>query len=216
VPDSSRTTYLAQRASTLSENSALSFSASTPLSAAESTLSDSLAVLLSSYTVSERSAHSFPPTKFFHDWSLDTIAATPLYSLVSSMPKGGALHLHSGSSGSTDWIVNEGILLDGVHVYMRDSPLEDTCITANTAIPAPCDAPGAQALLPGTIAFFPNSTAVTPGFKPGAEADPVELRSLLTSNAGLKEADSELAWGYFNDVFTRINPIMCFRPFYRV
>jgi hypothetical protein len=36
------------------------------------------------------------------------------FQFLSSMPKGAVLHIHSGSSGSVDWLVNEGLSMEGV------------------------------------------------------------------------------------------------------
>lgn len=58
-----------------------------------------------------------PPTplkQFFYQWQgRDDVVNDPTFLFLQSMPKGGVLHVHSGSSGDVDWLVNEGLSMDG-------------------------------------------------------------------------------------------------------
>ena len=47
----------------------------------------------------------------------DTICKNPLYLALRSMPMGGVLHLHVGSSTSTDWVVKVAVQFPGRLVY---------------------------------------------------------------------------------------------------
>ena len=209
-------TYMDLRADTLNANIALSFAATTTLTTTEDKVSQYLADQLTDYVITQRTAHTFAATTFFHEWDLVSIASSPLYTAIQAMPKGGALHLHSGSSGATQWIVgdtNMGILMDGCYVYWGEES-EKLCVNAMTGDMLPCDQPGSQKLLKGTIAFYTGNTTVPDGFVRGSQAMRDDLFDTITSNASLKAMDSAQAWTYFNAVFARINPAMSYRPFY--
>lgn len=197
--ESSLVDYMTLRDATLQANEDMSFSRNTKLNAEEEKASSYIQQLLTTYTKQQRDDHSFPPTTFFHSWDLDAITQTPLYNIIASMPKGGATHLHSGSSGSTNWIVDEGITLPHCYVYWPSSGQDD----------------GDQ--LAGTIAFYPpsaNVTAPPPGYLPASTVPKDELLQKLTSNNDLKNMDSSTAWSYFSGVFARTGPAMSYVPFY--
>jgi len=143
---SSLSSYLTLRSLTLQQNTALSFSHSTTLNPEETTASTHINSLLQTYIKESRASHNFPPTTFFHEWNITGITESPLYDVVERMPKGGALHLHSGSSGSTQWIVDEGVLLPDCYVYWGEED-DSLCIDGMTGEVRGCEEPNAQKLL---------------------------------------------------------------------
>jgi adenosine deaminase CECR1 len=191
----------------------MSFEAVTPMTAAEQKVSDYLTEQLAEYSTTARAAHAFPPTQFFYDWDMDSIKSSFLYKVVEAMPKGGALHLHSGSSGSTDWIIDEGIKMDGGHVFW-DEDDASRCIVPIGGAECACDEPGSLPMTKGMISFYPGNATAPAGFVPASAVPASELRELLTSNGSLKDMDSDDAWRYFDKVFLRGNSAMAYRPFY--
>ena len=138
------------------------------------------------------------------------------------MPKGAALHLHSGSSGSTDWIVDEGIDVEGCYIYMGVEN-KDRCLSP-FGVEIDCS-PGASYFAEGMIAFYDKNVteSIPEGFLPtnvlieqfGSTNLRARLRSLITSNKSLKDMDSSLAWDYFDKIFLRIGIAMNYKPFYK-
>ena len=172
-----------------------------PLSAKELELNTKLLAARDEYIRRTKGDHSFEPHHYFYSWDLDELhnSEDNLFGLISSLPKGGALHLHSGSSGSVDWILDEGLLMDGCYVYYAD---DDTtrCIEPVGGQEVPCGQSGTAApMLKGTIAFYTNGTEPR-GFTSArdligaTDSFKSELRALLTSNGSLEAGDSAQAW----------------------
>lgn len=141
------------------------------------------------------------------------------------MPKGGALHLHSGSSGSVDWVVEEGIWAEGGMVFWGEDETV-RCLEQPFNVEVKCGEGGGGEvpLLKGMLAFFNNTDSAPEGFRlpgdlrreEGGEGVEFkkELRSLLVSDASLKGMDSGEAWEFFNKIFVRVGPAMAYRKFY--
>jgi len=128
------------------------------------------------------------------------LSLEPTFQFLDGLPKGGNLHCHSSSSGSVDWLLSEGLAMEGCYVYWTDQ--QD-----------PKAAP-----LKGTIAFF-NEGDVPVGYSPASvlvsqAGFTEELRGLITSNTKVADLDSYGAWDVFSGVFARIGGIMEHRPFY--
>ncbi|GMI12835.1 hypothetical protein TrVE_jg968 [Triparma verrucosa] len=224
---SSKAEYLELRQDILDKVSGMAFDGSMSLTQIEATLDEKLRNARDDYIRTARHAHTFEPHKYFYEWDLEELHGSQLWKVMSSLPKGSALHLHSGSSGSVDWIVEEGIYMDGGHVYWEDDDLT-RCIEPIGGQEVECGSSGTAApLIKGTMAFYPSNVTVPKGFYCAKSLDSSssssrdsgsdfrkQLRSLLTSNESLKDMDSSQAWEFFNKIFVRVGPVMSFRPFY--
>ena len=173
--------YEKERSLLIKQNDEISFSSSIELSDEETRVNDIFSEARDRFIIT--SSHDNTANMFFHDWP-STYLSSEIYNMISTMPKGGALHLHSGSSGSVDWIVEIGIEMDDCFIYWGvDDP--SRCLNPTTGSEQNC--PGLP-LLKGTLGFFPNGEP-PPGFqKPNGDIKK-ELRSYLTSNSSLKDMD---------------------------
>lgn len=190
-----RSEYVAMRQSLMARNEDRAFDASITLSAAEELVDQQLVAMRDEYVVRTKADGSFAPATYFHKWNLTSVRAEPLFEFLEKLPKGGNLHLHSGSFGSIDWVLTEGLAMEGCHVFWREDNDE---------------------YLKGTFGFW--RTEAPRGFEPcdGVLArEPAfrrQLRSLLTSNESLADVDSTRAWYAFNHIFQRLGPGMSHRP----
>jgi hypothetical protein len=61
--------------------------------------------------------------QFFYDWQdRDDVINDQTFHFLHAMPKGGVLHIHAGASGSLDWLLNQGLYMQGeliAPVYSR-------------------------------------------------------------------------------------------------
>ena len=192
---SSKAEYLELRQDILDKVSGMAFDGSMSLTQIEATLDEKLRNARDDYIRTARHAHTFEPHKYFYEWDLEELHGSLLWKVMSSLPKGSALHLHSGSSGSVDWIVEEGIYMDGGHVYWEDDDLT-RCIEPIGGREVECGSSGTAApLIKGTMAFYPSNVTVPKGFYCAKSLDSSssssrdsgsdfrkQLRSLLTSN----------------------------------
>ena len=214
--------YMERRAEVMAQGEEMSFDAGTTLTPDEKLLDALWVERMTEYIGRGREDHSFEPVKFWYEWDHGKVQGSELWDFVRTMPKGGALHLHSGSSGSVDWVVEEGIWGEGGHVFWGGDETS-RCLEQPFNIEVPCGEGGGGEvpLLKGMLAFF-NTTALVPeGFKTPAQIEKEdgagfkeELRSLLVSGESLKEMDSGQAWEFFNKIFVRVGPAMSYKGFY--
>jgi adenosine deaminase CECR1 len=144
---------------------------------------------------------SYAPEKYFHTWNLTEIRSEQTFQFLDGLPKGANLHTHSGSTGSVDWLLTEGLAMEGCYVYWPKKEDQEK------------DKP-----MKGTIAFFKEDN-VPEGYLPASalmsqNGFTEELRSYITSTKDIADMDSTGAWKVFGGVFVRIGPAMAHRPFY--
>ena len=122
--------YLAEREAFIELNSEVSGTYATlPLTPAEERVNSHLVSERDAFVIDNTEASTFPPQQFFYEWQhRDDVLNSNVWSLLESMPKGAALHLHTGSCGPTDWLISEGLSMDGAFVYWgEDQP--DVCLS---------------------------------------------------------------------------------------
>jgi adenosine deaminase CECR1 len=192
--------YDAARQSLLSANDAKSFDVSTTLTPLEQQVDAQLVSMRDAYIRKSKGDGTYAPEKYFHTWNLTEIRSEPTFQFLDGLPKGGNLHTHSGSTGSVDWLLTEGLAMEGCFVHWPDEEDPESKIKK------------------GTIAFFKEDN-VPEGYSPASElvgrnGFTEELRSYITSTKDIADMDSSGAWKVFNGVFERIGPAMAHRPFY--
>ena len=193
--------YMSQRANLIKKNDKRSFASSEQLNQREQQVDNLLIKYRDEFSWSP--GENFIGNQFFHDWDKSYLDSK-LFKMLKPMPKGGALHLHSGSSGDVDWIVEVGMFIEGCFVYWPNEGDSGT-------------------ILKGAINFFPTSLpppeetgwATVQSLVAGSASFQEELKGLITSNGSLKTMDSGDAWSYFSDVFVRIGGAMNYLPFYK-
>jgi len=139
------------------------------------------------YIAEHIASHDFPPRQFFYEWQgRGDVLDDPTFALLRAMPKGANLHLHSGSSGSVDWLVDEGLSLDGAYVFWGDDAPDGTCISSLGGQVFPCDDANSTLfpLLHGTVAFY---DAAAPAGGPNAVPAGLAFQSV----AALRAADPD-------------------------
>lgn len=200
VPKNTHDYHMA-RQSLIFQNSAKSFDSSTELTPLEQEVDKKLVSMRDAYITQSKKDGTFAPETYFHTWDLDKIRSDPTFQFLDGLPKGGNLHTHSESSGSVDWLITEGLAMEGAHVYWPDAPSTST-----------------EKARKGTIAFYKEGDAPA-GYLPAAslvsqEGFAAELRGLLTSNEKCLDTDSGGAWKVFQGIFGRLGPAMSHRPLY--
>mmetsp|Transcript_29171 Transcript_29171/g.67790 ORF Transcript_29171/g.67790 Transcript_29171/m.67790 type:complete len:544 (+) Transcript_29171:158-1789(+) len=216
--------YLAEREAFIELNSEVSGTYATlPLTPAEERVNSHLVSERDAFVIDNTEASTFPPQQFFYEWQhRDDVLNSSVWSLLESMPKGAALHLHTGSCGPTDWLISEGLSMDGAFVYWgEDQP--DVCLSNLGGYPLACNStsPNLTPLFKGTIMFYNESAAegVAPsGFRsvralraaiPDFDA---QLRALLVSDSTYEDMTSLQAWDNFMPIFSRVGGFHAYKP----
>jgi len=106
------------------------------------------------------------------------------------------LHAHMDSCGSVDWVLNEGLAMEGCHVFWQDDT--DEYLKGSFGFWRPENAPQGFDSCEELIDHVP-------GFRS-------QLRSLWTSGESLADADTARAWDAFNAIFQRLGKGMVHRP----
>lgn len=189
---------------------------------------------LNDWFISERNAYinyhviqaqDFPPQQFFYEWQdREDVVDGSIYKFLHSMPKGGVLHIHSGSSGSVDWLVNVGLSIPGCYIYWGDDQ-SDVCLgLGGQIIDCDADVRTNYALQHGMIEFYDPSVE---GRGPPEGYDfrttsqlmtdlgddfNTTMRGLLSVGSELKEYTSREAWSAFQPLFARVSGFMSYRP----
>jgi len=194
-----RSAYDKARQKLVDANRARSFDFNTELTPLEQEVDAILVSMRDTYIRDSKLQGKYAPERYFHTWNLTDISSEPTFQFLDGLPKGGNLHSHSGSSGSTDWLLTEGLAMEGCYVCW---PTEGDC----------------GGSLKGTIAFFKDDS-VPAGFIASSmlvsqNGFTNELRSFITSDARVEKLDSTGAWQVFSGVFRRTGPAMGHRPFY--
>jgi len=217
--------YGEMRSKLSDENLQTAFDANTTLSPVEQTVDSLLRSWRDAYVNKSKARGTFAPSHFFYTWNFTEVRNDRVFKFIDSMPKGANLHIHTGSTGSTDWLLTEGINMAGCYVFWSDDD-RSRCINPVggrvTKLPDSsrgCDATTqGQPLLRGALAFY-RAGAEPPGFvscrAAASQAGFREsLRRLLTANKSLAALDSNHSWKVFNDIFSRLGPAMAYRPLF--
>lgn len=209
--------YNAARRQLMEDNAALSFDAGTELTVIEETMDARLASLRNSYVERTKADGSFAPSRYFHEWNLTEVRSDPVFQFLDGLPKGANLHLHSGSLGSLDWVLTEGMAMEGCHVFWGDES-DTQCINATGGSVFYCPNGARAKLLRGTLAFY-RAGASPPGFEPcaalvdGQVGFRQALGSMLSTGRANAGEDSGQTWQTMDRVFSRLGPANKYRPF---
>mmetsp|Transcript_21164 Transcript_21164/g.25018 ORF Transcript_21164/g.25018 Transcript_21164/m.25018 type:complete len:572 (-) Transcript_21164:39-1754(-) len=167
----------------------------------------------------------FAAQQFFYEWqNREDVVDGSIFKFLHSMPKGGVLHIHSGSSGSADWIVNEGLSIEGCYIYWGDDQ-PDVCIgLGGQIVDCDSDVRTKNTLHHGMIQFYdptiegrepPNGydfrTTSQLMSELGNDFNST-IRNLITVDGALKNYTSREAWSAFQPLFVRISGFMGYRP----
>lgn len=135
----------------------------------------------------------YPPNQNFADVRA-AIENTMLFKILMRMPKGGMLHLHAGSTGDADWLIQQAIK-ENVYVYMKE------------------DGP----ILKGTMKFFLREKPLD-GFQRIQDLIKndshflFQMNEWITMNA--KDGETPNPWNKFRDCFDRIDDLLYYLPFF--
>ena len=186
---------------------------------------------INNYRAEARSNDRFLPSLYFPR-VIKEMEKNKLFTILNDMPKGGNLHLHSGSQGDVWWIIKKGIYITETSINKNNKGA--TCVVAleTTSTILDVAALGIESpILEGTIKFVQNtkindargqgfmtiSEAIT---KKGSKANfdswlynelcPAAKGYLNTS--GLPWTTAQ-AWKAFQNVFVKLG-VMSYAPFY--
>lgn len=111
--------FLEERTQLVKEDSALYFSANVRLNTDEKRLNQLLKSIQRKQLDQYQAEHFFPPARDFYQ-SKKHIEENLLFKIIRTMPKGGALHMHSLAMGRADWVVKKAMELPEMYVYWGD------------------------------------------------------------------------------------------------
>lgn len=191
-----KTSYLQKRNELVMADKRLSFSAGVILSEEEKQLDLILSQLQREKIEIYKAEHFFPPARNFYQ-SKTHIESDHIFTILSEMPKGGALHIHTMAMGDADWIINRAIDEPLMHVYWGTETEKYT---------------------KGQFRAFQIGKAPT-GFIPAKEILDEQtdnrsmLRSLITFDEDI-DRDSVDIWMRFDKVFQRIIGFVRYEPIF--
>ncbi len=177
--------YSAVRERLVADHNIQSFSHDVILNPREVHLNELLSGLQEKSIDHYRKTHYFPPARNFYG-SKEHVESTELFQLLSAMPKGGALHIHTSAMGDLDWVIDRAIATSEMYVYWPDGIVKDK----------------------GILHAY-NSSDVPPGFTLAKEVlsdedDLAEFKSYFLFDQSLDQ-DSVDIWGRFEGIFKRID-----------
>ncbi len=184
--------YLEEREALVAKNKALAFDSEMELSAEEKRVACYFEELKKELFTRYKKEGKFPPSKNFL-LEKEQIRSTPLYSFIRQMPKGGLLHVHSGSIATAKWMVEELAIGPDCYVYWEEN----------------------GPILQGTIHFYQKG-AVPPGFvsigklRESIKGFNDKLISLLEMESGDVQSDS--LWEKFEGSFARSTGLIHYKP----
>ena len=169
----------------ISQHEAQSFSHELTLSAQEDNLNKLMSKLQQDAIHHYKESHFFPPARNFYI-SKEHVESTALFELITSMPKGGALHIHTAAMGNLNWIVDRAIATPEMYVYWSEDKPNDK----------------------GMLHAYSND-ALPPGYISAAEllADDdnrTRFKQYFLFDQSM-DRDSVDIWGRFESVFKRLD-----------
>ncbi len=132
-----------------------------------------------------KNTHYFPPARNFYG-SKEHVESSELFSIISQMPKGGALHIHTAAMGDLDWIIEKAKDLRDMYIYWSDT----------------------NKIKKGSLkAFNPNNVPL--GYIPvhavlSNESRLEEFKSYFLFDQSI-DRDSVDIWGQFENIFGRLH-----------
>ena len=143
-----------------------------------------------------REANYFPPADMFYR-AKKTIEKDPIFKLLKTMPKGGALHVHTSASGTAEWVVDKALTTKNTYVcWQKECCVDDKKYVQGTlTVAKQCPEQ-----------FIPITEAVkTEDFRR-------EMIQLLT----IGPEDEKVAdiWDEFEKIFDRGGSFIWYRPVY--
>ena len=181
----SQNDYLSHRNKLIYKHEKQSFSHDVTLSVQENHLNDLMSNMQLEALARYRETHYFPPARNFYG-SKEHVESTKLFKLLTSMPKGGALHIHTSAMGNLDWIIDRAISTPDMYVYWSEDIPEDK----------------------GILHAY-NEQAVPPGYVSadkllGDDDNRSEFKRYFLFDQSV-DRDSVDIWGRFEGVFKRID-----------
>jgi adenosine deaminase CECR1 len=164
---------------------------------AEKQASGKLDRMRSALLTNYRKNNFIPASRSFYQ-SQQAISQTALYQLLTKMPKGGALHLHTEGTASAEWVIATAIQTPHCYIFWEEDK---------------------GSYLKGQIAFFKDNAAPS-GFRKAADLASTEkqftskMLELLTFSEQ-QDADSVQVWKEFEKRFTRVRDFAGYKPLFK-
>ncbi|HPQ67965.1 MAG TPA: hypothetical protein PKW95_02475 [bacterium] len=112
--------YRAARAKLTDADCATRLGADLSLTEKEQAVDEYLSTLRSRITLAHMLEHNFPPAKMFYQVKTQ-IEEDWVFQLLKTMPKGGALHVHSSASGTAEWVVDTAMETENTCLCWQNS-----------------------------------------------------------------------------------------------
>lgn len=181
----SKSDYLSQRDQLITHHEEQSFSHDITLTPHESHLNNLISQLQQEAVDHYRESHYFPPARNFYG-SKNHVESTEVFKFLRSMPKGGALHIHTAAMGNLDWIIDRAMATTDMYVYWSEDHPEDK----------------------GILHAY-NEQAIPPGYVLAAELlgdddNRTEFKRFFIFDQSV-DRDSVDIWGRFEGVFKRLD-----------
>ncbi len=184
--------YLEEREVLVTKNKDLAFDSEVELSIEEKRVACYFEELKKELVTLYKKEGKFPPSRNFL-LEKEQIRSTLLFSFIEQMPKGGLLHVHSGSVATAKWMVEELATGPNCYVYWEEN----------------------GPILQGTIHFYPDNEA-PPGFvligklRKSIEGFNDKLISMLEMEP--EDLQSDTLWKKFEESFARSTGLIHYKP----
>ena len=189
--------YRAERAKLTDADRAMRLGADLTLNQMEQDVEIFLSALRKKQIDDYQCDKSFPPAKMFYR-AKGEIEADPVFQLLKTMPKGGALHVHTSASGTAEWIVDTALKTADTYVCW-----EEKCVYKSDDFPKGSLVVAPQCP-PGFIAF--NEAAITKKMRQ-------EMIRMLT--IGPEEEVLPDIWDEFENIFNRAGNFINYKPVFK-
>ncbi|HPM76623.1 MAG TPA: hypothetical protein PK961_05985 [bacterium] len=187
--------YRAERAKLTGADRATRLGADLFLNKKEQVVDEYLTALRSRINNDYLKKNDFPPAKMFYQVKTQ-IEEDLIFELLKTMPKGGALHVHTSASGTAEWIVDTALQTPDTYLCWQDK----------------CHYWDGDDYPKGTLVVARNRPR---GFITIAEAKKVEnLREELIRmlTIGLEEDALPDIWVEFENIFNRAGNFLNYKP----
>jgi adenosine deaminase CECR1 len=170
---------------------------SSRMNEAEKLASEKLDKMRSALLAGYHKSNFIPASRSFYQ-SRNAISQTALYQLLTRMPKGGALHLHTEGTASAEWVIATAIKTPHCYIFWEEDH---------------------GPYLKGQISFFKDNAAPA-GFRKAVELAENEkqftsrMLELLTFGEQ-QDADSVQVWKEFEKRFTRVRDFAGYKPLFK-
>lgn len=189
--------YLQKRNELIKADRSSNFSHAIQLSNEEFKLDSILHSIRKETLAHYKETHFFPPARNFYQ-SKEHIEHDKLFHIIQTMPKGGALHVHTMAMGTADWVIDKAVETPEMYIYWEDEYTGQDIKGQFMAYRQDEQPPGYR-----SVSALVNEN----------EHHRATIKSLLTFDETVNQ-DSFDIWNDFEKIFQRMTGFMRYEPIF--